>query len=179
MIRRFAAILLAASVVTGLATIGGALPAGAVVQTTVIIQGGTTPVDSGLYQNVIYPLFSAAYPQYKLEYVSVGTAQAIANAEAGQGDVVFTHSPTAENTFVTSGYSYEAGGRLIMASDFVTVGPTADPAGVLTAGNHNAIGAFEAIRLPATLVPPTSFRAATGRARTRKKNPSGSSPTSR
>src|SRR5262249_29174514 len=114
-------------------------------QSKVIVQGGTTPIDSGLYQNVILPRFSAAYPQYNLQYVSVGTAQAIANAQAGQGDVVFTHSPAQENTFVTSGYSYEAGGRLVMASDFVTIGPDSDPAGVIAAGFHNPVEGFQAI----------------------------------
>ena len=129
-------VLLATMLVAGITAASGVQTAGAVTQSTVIVQGGTTPVDSGLYQNVILPRFSAAFPQYNLQYVSVGTAQAIANAEAGQGDVVFTHSPTAENTMVTSGYSYEAGGRLVMASDFVTVGATTDPAGVVTAGFH-------------------------------------------
>src|SRR5215471_103580 len=137
--------------VFGLAALVIAVPvvaapsASAIAQTTVIIQGGTTPIDSGLYQNVILPMFSAQFPEYNLQYVSVGTAQAIANAQAGQGDVVFTHSPSQENTVVTSGYSYEAGGRLVMASDFVTIGEKSDPAGVITAGNHNAVAGFQAI----------------------------------
>jgi tungstate transport system substrate-binding protein len=147
MIRRCAAIFLATAVVAGLAAIGAAPSVGAVTQSTVIIQGGTTPVDSGLYQNVILPLFTKQFPQYKLEYVSVGTAQAITNAQAGQGDVLFTHSPAAESAFVSSGYSYEAGGRLVMASDFVTVGPKTDPASAVALGNHNAVGAFKAIAL--------------------------------
>jgi tungstate transport system substrate-binding protein len=145
MIRRYAALLLSVMVVGGVATLGAAPPAGAVTKTPIIIQGGTTPVDSGLYQNVIYPMFKAQFPQYKLEYVSVGTSQAITNAEAGQGDVVLTHSPSVENTFVTQGYSYEAGGRLVMASDFVTVGPKTDPANASALGYHNAVGAFRAI----------------------------------
>src|SRR5262249_58628896 len=114
-------------------------------QSKVIVQGGTTPIDSGLYQNVILPRFSAAYPQYNLQYVSVGTAQAIANAQAGQGDVVFTHSPAQENTFVTSGYSYEAGGPLRMASHFFTIGPTSAPPRVLPAGFPNAAPGSHAI----------------------------------
>src|SRR5262249_38680846 len=117
--RRNRMIAVVASVLAGATALAVTPTAGAASKTPLIIQGGTTPVDSGLYQNVIFPLFSKQFPQYDLQYVSVGTAQAIANAEAGQGDAVFTHSPAAENTFVTQGYSYESGGRLVMASDFV------------------------------------------------------------
>jgi tungstate transport system substrate-binding protein len=143
--RRNATIAIVVSVITAAAMFGAPSSVGAASKTSLIIQGGTTPVDSGLYQNVIFPLFTKQYPQYDLQYVSVGTAQAIANAEAGQGDAVFTHSPAAENAFVSQGYSYESGGRLVMASDFVTVGAKSDPAGAVSAGDHNAVGAFKAI----------------------------------
>jgi tungstate transport system substrate-binding protein len=142
---RLAACACAMTALVGTTAITSSSTAQGVTKTNVIVQGGTTPIDSGLYQNVIFPKFTAQYPQYNLQYVSVGTGQAITNAEAGQGDAVFTHSPTLENTFVTSGYSYEAGGRLVMASDFVAVGPTSDPAGVITAGNHDAVNGFKAI----------------------------------
>jgi tungstate transport system substrate-binding protein len=122
-------------------------PAGAAATkvTNVIVQGGTTPTDSGLLQAVIEPGFKAAYPQYNLEYVSVGTGQAITNAEAGQADAVFTHSATLEASFVSSGYSYEPGGRLVMSSDFVTVGATSDPAGVASGTPNDVTAAFQEI----------------------------------
>jgi len=113
--------------------------------TNVIVQGGTTPTDSGLLQNVIEPGFKKMYPQYNLQYVSVGTGQAITNAENGEADAVFTHSATLENSFVASGYSYEPGGRLVMSSDFVTVGANSDPAGVLTGPSHDVVAAFTEI----------------------------------
>jgi tungstate transport system substrate-binding protein len=144
-VRRWKQLGVIAVAISALGVIPGARPAGAVHKTNVVIQGGTTPVDSGLYQNVLLPMFSAKYPQFNLQYVAVGTGQAITNAEAGQGDVVFTHSPTLEDSFVTNHYSYEAGGRLVMASDFVTVGAKSDPAGVVTAGNHDAVHGFLAI----------------------------------
>jgi tungstate transport system substrate-binding protein len=113
--------------------------------TTVVVQGGTTISDSGLLQNVIIPGFHKAFPQYTLQFVPVGTGQALTNAELGEGDAVFTHNPTAEEGFVAAGYSYEKYGRAIMYSDFVTVGPKTDPAGVATSAPHNAVAAFEAI----------------------------------
>ena len=113
--------------------------------TTVVVQGGTSPTDSGLLQAVIEPGFHRAYPQYRLKYVSAGTGQAITNAEAGQADAVLTHSTTAEEAFVSSGYSEEPGGRLIMTSDFVTIGSKADPAHVLGGPQADVTAAFREI----------------------------------
>jgi tungstate transport system substrate-binding protein len=125
--------------------LGSAASATADSPTVVLVQGGTTISDSGLMDHIIAPGFQAAYPQYQLQFVPVGTSQALINAENGEADAVFTHNPTAEAAFVAGGYSYEPLGRAVMYSDFVVVGPTADPAGVHTAGPANAVKAFEAI----------------------------------
>jgi tungstate transport system substrate-binding protein len=113
--------------------------------TNVRIQAGTTPQDSGLYDAVIHDQFEAQYPQYNLQYFGVGTGLAITNAENGEGDVVWTHSPTLEESFVAGGYSYESGGRYVMTSDFVTVGSKSDPAGVLTGTPNDVVAAFKEI----------------------------------
>src|SRR5262245_34451135 len=127
-----------------LLVVAPAAPAHAVV-TNVRVQGGTTIRDSGLLDNVITPGFEAAYPQYNLQFFAVGTSAALTNAEAGNGDAVFTHNPPAEQLFVNGGYSYEQYGRAIMVSDFITVGTNGDAAGVNAAAPHDAVGAFEAI----------------------------------
>jgi tungstate transport system substrate-binding protein len=119
--------------------------AGARSKSTVTIQGGTTISDSGLMANVIVPGFQKMFPQYKLKFVPVGTAQALTNAELGLGDGVFTHNPSAEAQFVAGGYSYEASGRAIMYSDFVVIGPKTDPAGVGANASANAAAAFQDI----------------------------------
>ena len=113
--------------------------------TNVRIQAGTTPQDSGLYDAVIHDQFEAQYPQYNLQYFGVGTSAAITNAENGLGDVVWTHSPTLEESFVAGNYSYESGGRYVMTSDFVTVGSDSDPAGVLSGPPNNVVKAFQEI----------------------------------
>jgi tungstate transport system substrate-binding protein len=125
----------------------GALPEAPAQAATanVIVQGGTTIRDSGLLANVITPGFQSMFPQYRLLFIAVGTSQALTNAEAGQGDAVFTHDPEAEAQFVSAGYSYERYGRAIMVSDFITVGTTGDAAGVAIKARHDAVGAFEAI----------------------------------
>lgn len=112
---------------------------------TVIVQGTTDIRDAGLLEEVIEPGFHAAYPQYELKYVPVGTGQALTNAKAGQGDAVVTHAPSLEKTFVEEGYSLEPRGRAIFYSDYVIVGAIGDPAGVAAAAPHNAAKAFELI----------------------------------
>src|SRR5436309_11429352 len=86
---------------------------------TVIVQGTTDVRDSNLLASVIVPAFAAAYPQYTLKYIAVGSGQAIVNAEAGQGDVVFTHAPPEEAKFVADHYSYTPAGQAIFYSDYV------------------------------------------------------------
>ena len=111
----------------------------------VIVQGTTDVRDAGLLDDVIAPGFKAAYPQYTLKYVAVGTGQALTNAQAGQGDAVLTHAPTLESTFVANGFSDERFGRAIFYSDYVILGPKNDPAGVLSGAAHNSAQAFQLI----------------------------------
>ncbi|HVW47658.1 MAG TPA: substrate-binding domain-containing protein [Solirubrobacterales bacterium] len=111
----------------------------------VIVQGTTDVRDAGLLEEVIEPGFHAAYPQYEMKYIAVGTGQAIANAKAGQGDALMVHAPSQEKTFVEEGYSLEPRGRAVFYSDYVIPGPLDDPAGVLAKAPHNAVLAYELI----------------------------------
>jgi tungstate transport system permease protein len=111
----------------------------------VIVQGTTDVRDSGLLDDVIIPGLKKAYPQYNLKYIAVGTGQALANAEAGQGDAVLVHAPTSEKVFVAAGYSAERSGRAVFHSDYVIVGPKDDPAHVRSRARHNTSRAFELI----------------------------------
>jgi tungstate transport system substrate-binding protein len=112
---------------------------------TVLVQGTTDVEDAGLLQEVIAPGFHAAYPQYELKYVAVGTGAAITAAKAGQGDGLLVHAATQEKPFVEEGYSLEPRGRAVFYSDYVFPGLTSDPAGVLAGAPHNAALAFELI----------------------------------
>ncbi|MBV9820585.1 MAG: hypothetical protein JOZ07_19830 [Solirubrobacterales bacterium] len=109
---------------------------------------GTSDVsDSGLVQNVIQPLFHAAYPQYAFKYTGSATGAAIQNAEAGNGgpSVLIVHAASLENQFVAGGYSYQNRyGNAIFTNDFVLAGPTADAshANVLATAPHNIAAAF-------------------------------------
>jgi tungstate transport system substrate-binding protein len=113
--------------------------------TEVVVQGTTDTRDAGLVDDVIVPGFQAAYPQYTLKYIAVGTGQALTNARAGQADAVLTHSPPLEAQFVADGYSYEPAGRAVMYNDYVLAGHNADPAGVAAGARNDAVHAFELI----------------------------------
>jgi tungstate transport system substrate-binding protein len=126
-------------------TLTAAATAGAQAKRPLIVQSTTSVRDSGVLDQLIAPQFEKRFPQYDLKFVAVGTGQAIANARAGQGDVLIGHSPALEQQFVQDGFSTEPVGRTVMWNDFVIVGPASDPAGILKAAPHDAVGAFEAI----------------------------------
>lgn len=93
-----------------------------------IILACTTSVeDSGLL-DALLPAFSTQHPEYTVKIIAVGSGEALALAERGDADIVISHSPAAEQRFLTGGHGRE---RIeIMANDFVIVGPAADPAGI-------------------------------------------------
>jgi len=80
--------------------------------------------DSGLYA-ALAPVFERETKQ-TLQPSFSGTGEALALARAGQADVVWVHSRAAEDTFVSEGYGLNR--RDVMHSEYVIVGPAADPA---------------------------------------------------
>ena len=153
---------------------GGRARAAAQEPQDLIVQSTTSVRDSGLLEQVIIPDFQEQYPQWRLKVVAVGTGQAIANARAGQGDVLIAHSPAQEARFVADGFSLEPEGRTIMWNDFVIVGPQSDPAGGSPPGATTPRPRFEAIAAAGAQGGATSSPAATTRARTRRRRTSGS-----
>lgn len=107
----------------------------------------TTSVnDSGLL-GYLLPKFEEKYG-YKVEVYSAGTGKAIANAQAGNADIILVHSKKAETAFVEAGFSYIAEGMTsernsYMYNYFVLCGPKEDPAG--TANCETVKDAFKAI----------------------------------
>ncbi|HET6449035.1 MAG TPA: substrate-binding domain-containing protein, partial [Conexibacter sp.] len=112
---------------------------------TIRVQSTTDTIDAGLVDGLLAPMYAQAQPGDTLQYVGVGTGRALDNARNGLADVVITHAPSLEQQFVADGFSLEPAGRAIFYSDYVIVGPRADPAGVAAVASHDAIGAFEAI----------------------------------
>ena len=93
---------------------------------SIILATTTSVQDSGLL-DVLVPAFEER-SGYEVKVIAVGSGAALAMAERGDADAVFVHSPAAEQRLVDAGHLVE--GALVMANDFVIVGPAADPAGV-------------------------------------------------
>ncbi len=138
--------LVALSVLLGISSLAlVSAPSQADDSSTLTVVGTSDVYDSNLVQSVLKPGFEAAYPQYKLNYVSKGTGAAIAYAEAGTASALIVHAASLENQFVASGYSHEKYGRAIFWGDYVLLGPSADPAHVMTSDKHDIVGAFQKI----------------------------------
>ena len=65
---------------------------------------------------------------YKVDVIAAGTGKSLKMGENGDVDLVMTHAPKAEASFVDHGYGVLP--RKLMYNDFVIVGPEADPAKV-------------------------------------------------
>jgi len=102
--------------------------------TKVIRLSTTTSVkDSGLLDYLL-PVFEKEYG-YTVEVTSAGTGKAIANAKAGNADVILVHAKKQEEAFVEAGFSYVLDGlkserNSYMYNYFVLCGPADDPAKV-------------------------------------------------
>ena len=109
----------------------------------VILATTTSTYDSGLLDNVL-PAFEAKY-FVEVDIVAVGTGKAIATAESGDADVLLVHARSREDAFVDSGYGVHR--VCVMYNDFIVIGPSTDPAGILgmtdVSDTFNAIAASE------------------------------------
>jgi tungstate transport system substrate-binding protein len=91
----------------------------------------TTVEDSGLLEYLL-PFFLKRHP-YKVDLLVAGSGKALRMGRTGAVDVVWVHSPPAENKFIEQGYGINR--QTVMRNDFVLVGPGNDPGGIATASN--------------------------------------------
>lgn len=106
---------------------------------TLILATTTSTVDSGLL-DLLVPIFEEE-TGYSVQTVSLGSGAAIEQGSRGDADVVFAHSPAAEQKMIDEGNGIER--TLVMHNDFIIVGPEADPAAVRD--QERANDAFAAI----------------------------------
>ncbi len=114
--------------------ITAATPAAGAADRYITLASTTSTDNSGLF-DAILPRFEAA-TGIAVRVVAVGTGQALRLAERGDADVLFVHHRPSEEAFVAAGYGVERFD--IMYNDFVIVGPTADPAGIVGLGDAAA-----------------------------------------
>ena len=137
--------LLAALFVAGVPAAPLAAQAPAPSSRDVLLATTTSLYDTGLL-DTIAPLFERA-TGYHLRIVAVGSGQALKMGERGDVDVIFAHSPRAEDVFMAAGFGTR---RLVVATNYFTiVGPPADPAGVR--GAANAVDALRRIAASASV----------------------------
>ncbi len=106
---------------------------------TLLMATTTSTADTGLL-TAILPIFEKAN-NCKVDFVAVGSGQAIEIGRKGDADVLLVHSRAAEDKFVTDGFAmarYD-----VMYNDFVVIGPKDDPAKVT--GMTLAKDAFKAV----------------------------------
>ena len=113
---------------------------------TIRLSTTTSVNDSGLL-GYLLPIFENKYG-YKVEVYSAGTGKSIANAKAGNADIIFVHAKAQEEKFIEDGFARKVSGfdkeRLTyMYNYFVLCGPKEDPANVKSASDVKA--AFKAI----------------------------------
>ncbi len=106
---------------------------------TLLVATTTSTADTGLL-DFILPIFEKAN-NCKVDFVAVGSGQAIEIGRKGDADVLLVHSRAAEDKFVVDGFAKERFD--VMYNDFIIVGPKEDPA--KTNGMGTAKEAFRAI----------------------------------
>ena len=132
----FAVIVVAVSLVAvGLAISGVFSPS----ESRLILSTTTSTENSGLL-DFILPDFESKY-DVRVDVIAVGSGLALDYARRGDADVVLSHSPSLEETFMEQGYGVFK--WQVMYNQFAVVGPSSDPAGVASA--WNATAAFEKI----------------------------------
>ena len=97
--------------------------------------------DSGMLDSLVAQ-FRASNPAERLEVIVAGSGEVMAIGERGDADVLLTHTPDAERTFVAAGHGVAR--RPVMRNSFVIAGPTTDPARAAMASS--AADAFTRIR---------------------------------
>lgn len=113
---------------------------------TIRLSTTTSVNDSGLL-GYLLPIFEEKYG-YKVEVYSAGTGKSIANAKAGNADLILVHSKKQEEAFIEDGFARVVEGfdkeRLsYMYNFFVLCGPKADPANAK--GAATVLDAFKSI----------------------------------
>jgi tungstate transport system substrate-binding protein len=93
---------------------------------SIVVASTTSTQDSGLF-GYLLPIVEEK-TGIVVKVLAQGTGQALDTARRGDADVVFVHAKSAEEKFLAEGFSLKR--YPVMYSDFVLIGPKADPAGV-------------------------------------------------
>src|SRR6266446_8278811 len=115
---------LAVAVLVALTSLTASVTAQPVNPNELIILTTTTTQDSGIL-GVLTDAF-AKKSGLSVKPIVAGSGDILKQGARGEGDVLLTHSPAAEKTWMAEGNGTSR--RLVMYNDFVIIGPEADPA---------------------------------------------------
>jgi tungstate transport system substrate-binding protein len=96
----------------------------------------TTSIENTGLLDYLLPQFTRA-TGIQVAAIAVGSGEALQLGNNCDVDLVFVHSPAAEQQFVASGFGINR--RAVMTNDFVFVGPAADPAQINKATSAIAV----------------------------------------
>ncbi len=85
--------------------------------------------------------FHKHHPNIIIQFIAVGSGEALRKAAMGDADMVFVHAPSLEKRYVDQGILVDWG--IIAYNTFIIVGPSNDPAGIK--GLKDPIEAFKKI----------------------------------
>ena len=122
--RRFARLLAAAYLIGSIGLVGDATIAQPAKPKELIILTTTTTQDSGILRGLTDAF--AKKSNLTVKAIVAGSGDILKQGARGEGDVVLTHSPEAEKSWMSEGNGTSR--RLVMYNDFVIIGPDADPA---------------------------------------------------
>jgi tungstate transport system substrate-binding protein len=115
---------LAVAVLVALTSLTASVTAQPVNPNELIILTTTTTQDSGILR-ILTDAF-AKKSGLAVKPIVAGSGDILKQGSRGEGDVLLTHSPEAEKTWMAEGNGTSR--RLVMYNDFVIIGPEADPA---------------------------------------------------
>lgn len=81
--------------------------------------------------------FKETHPNVVVQFIPVGSGEALRRAANGDADMVFVHAPSLEKQYIESGTLID--GKIIAYNFFIIVGPASDPAGIKNLSPEEAL----------------------------------------
>ncbi len=107
---------------------------------SIVVASTTSTQDSGLFDYLL-PIFKQK-TGIDVKVVAQGTGQALDTGRRGDADVVFVHAKSAEEKFLSEGFSLKR--YPVMYNDFVLIGPKSDQTGIN--GTKDIVAALKTIK---------------------------------
>ncbi len=119
----------------------------AAAETPVLRMATTTSTDNTGLLDYLAPLFKQD-TGIELQWVAVGTGNALALGRNCDVDILFVHDPESEEEYMKGGYGVDR--KQVMYNDFVIIGPKDDPASIKGKSIKEAMSIIASKKVPFT-----------------------------